>query len=208
MALPKRNKNITIRLTTQPLQATRQHHQKHTMKETIGSTGTVPGHRALVAGEQWHRSGFTLEMLPHGYRPLLMGEVEQDGDEFFGPVSGEWINSPDARKVVDDRHHVRTTRPLPAIETPAAPQPQQSSYSDGGAAFPCEEQIRCGGEVIDIRKFTGMTLRDWFAGQALVGVESSYDPSSEWPGPLWCDEAAAHCYEIADAMLKAREVKP
>lgn len=105
------------------------------MKETIGSTGTVPGHRSLVAGEQWHRSDFTLEMLPEGYRPLLKGEVEQDGDEFFGPTSREWIDSPDARKVVDDRHHVRTTRPLPAIETPAAPQPQQSSYGHHRAEF-------------------------------------------------------------------------
>jgi hypothetical protein len=57
-------------------------------KETIGSTGTVPGHRALVAGEQWHRGDFTLEMLHGGYRPLLLGERGHGGDQFFGRVSG------------------------------------------------------------------------------------------------------------------------
>jgi hypothetical protein len=93
------------------------------------------------------------------------------------------------------------------IETPAAPQPQQSSYSDGGPAFPCPVEFDPNNQLVSHGSF-GMTLRDWFAGQALAGVESSYDPSGDWPGPLWCDEAAAHCYEIADAMLKAREVKP
>ena len=140
----------------------------------------------MVAGEQWHRSDFTLGMLHGGYRPLLMGEVEQDGDEFFGPTSREWIDSPDARKVVDDRHHVRTTRPLPAIETPAAPKMQQSSYSDGGAAMP---------------------LRDWFAGQALAGLIAA---SGNDRGEIrYKTEAVAEsAYEAADAMLKAREVLP
>jgi hypothetical protein len=45
-----------------------------------------------------------------------------------------------------------------------------------------------------------MSLRDWFAGQALVtlytNAESDADKLVEWT------------YQIADAMLKAREVKP
>jgi hypothetical protein len=74
--------------------------------------------------------------------------------------------------------------------------------NDGGPAFPCEEQIRCNGEVIDFRKFTGMTLRDWFAGQALVGLVSLQRPDAG----ITSDSLTA--YVFADAMLKAREVKP
>jgi hypothetical protein len=41
----------------------------------------------------------------------------------------------------------------------------------------------------------GMTLRDWFAGQALAARAGNQDA----PHAL-----AAHVYTIADAMLKAR----
>ena len=69
--------------------------------------------------------------------------------------------------------------------------------NDGGPAFPCEEQIRCNGEVCDIRKFTGMTLRDYFAAAALQGLMASRNFLDEYDG--------SSVYEIADAMLKARE---
>lgn len=69
--------------------------------------------------------------------------------------------------------------------------------NDGGPAFPCEEQIRCNGEVCDIRKFTGMTLRDYFAAAALQGLMASRNFLDEYDG--------SYVYEIADAMLKARE---
>jgi hypothetical protein len=51
-----------------------------------------------------------------------------------------------------------------------------------------------------------MTLRDWFAGQALAGrIASTRDPeASEWDATWWARKA----YETADAMLKAREAKP
>jgi hypothetical protein len=48
-----------------------------------------------------------------------------------------------------------------------------------------------------------MTLRDWFAGQALagMGVECTSDE--------FCHSSVAECaYAYADAMLRAREVKP
>jgi hypothetical protein len=72
--------------------------------------------------------------------------------------------------------------------------------NDGGPAFPCEEQIRCNGEVCDIRKFTGMTMRDYFAAAALQGLMASRNFLDEYDGQ--------YVYEIADAMLKARESKP
>jgi hypothetical protein len=51
--------------------------------------------------------------------------------------------------------------------------------------------------------FGGMTLRDWFAGQALAGLlgNSNYGPPNS-------KEDANMAYLIAEAMLKAREVLP
>ena len=75
--------------------------------------------------------------------------------------------------------------------------------NDGGPAFPCEEQIRCNGEVCDIRKFTGVTIRDYFAAAALHGLLASIQPNQLWSG----DDVAVTCYRTADAMLKARKAK-
>lgn len=45
----------------------------------------------------------------------------------------------------------------------------------------------------------GMSLRDWFAGQALSGCITKPDAYSEH------HNIAIEAYEIADAMMKARE---
>jgi hypothetical protein len=47
---------------------------------------------------------------------------------------------------------------------------------------------------------TGMTLRDYFAGQALIGIITHPDGfAGKWK------KAAEHAYEAADAMIEARE---
>jgi hypothetical protein len=69
---------------------------------------------------------------------------------------------------------------------------------DGGPAFPTTGETDAFGE--NVQAFTpGMTLRDWFAGQALAGLLAS--------GPHDCDEhGLAHdAYLHADAMLIKRE---
>ena len=117
--------------------------------------------------------------------------------------------------------------------------------NDGGPAFPNNDQNGCA--------FSGMTLRDWFAGQALQGMLASghytdgcemdrskrfhakslgcYHPDipEDWDRPTatylseskkcrleYDDEAESgkltfdcvdQSYDIADAMLAAREVK-
>jgi hypothetical protein len=68
-----------------------------------------------------------------------------------------------------------------------------STINDGGPAFPFQDGY---GRV------SGMTLRDWFASQALVGLIA--DPSRDGS----TDDRARYAYAYADAMLRAREVKP
>ena len=68
-----------------------------------------------------------------------------------------------------------------------------SQTNDGGPAFPCTDAK---GFVSD-----GMSLRDYFAGQALAGMQ------------IWADYSKGHCnaalveraYVIADAMLAERQ---
>lgn len=82
---------------------------------------------------------------------------------------------------------------------------------DGGCAFPSILQVN------GIRhEQTGMTLRDWFAGQALPTIYRAWDQSCLRnignPDPdvikdvnECLDGIATDCYRIADAMIAARE---
>jgi hypothetical protein len=57
---------------------------------------------------------------------------------------------------------------------------------DGGPAFPSPGA------------FDGMSLRDWFAGQAMKALlETGHFNNSE--------EMSAHAYSLADAMIEGRE---
>lgn len=68
---------------------------------------------------------------------------------------------------------------------------------DSGPAFPCE-----GGATSGLHPNPGMTLRDWFAGQALMGIGYELDVSD----PVNCAVTARHCWNLADAMLAARNI--
>jgi hypothetical protein len=50
----------------------------------------------------------------------------------------------------------------------------------------------------------GMTLRDYFAGQALGG-QLAFSPSDPFKKYHQPEEVAAACYRFADAMLAARK---
>ena len=63
--------------------------------------------------------------------------------------------------------------------------------NDSGPAFPCDDG--------QFKQYCGMSLRDWFAGQALCSF------AFEWMSEDNYKKAAEACYQMADSMLKARE---
>lgn len=73
------------------------------------------------------------------------------------------------------------------------------NIDDGGPAFPVESFTTKHGMFI--RGADGMSLRDWFAGQALAGITT--DPNSLGHSL----KVAAICYDLADEMLKARKAQ-
>jgi hypothetical protein len=74
-----------------------------------------------------------------------------------------------------------------------------SNTNTGGAAFPQNTKIVLGaGQEIHQGFMGGMTLRDYFAAKAMQGM--MHDVSQ----PVG-EVIAAWAYEVADAMLKARE---
>lgn len=78
-----------------------------------------------------------------------------------------------------------------------------SARNDGGPAAPAPVFDKDGYVV---GGHPGMTLRDWFAGQALAGMATGRDWSTR--GDADMSMLAEQAYIIADAMLAAREVKP
>lgn len=78
-----------------------------------------------------------------------------------------------------------------------------SEPKDGGPAFP----FKCQGPTTGPEFYYGMTLRDWFAGQALVGVLSNHDllMRTDQESILSTRAAAAqYAYAVADSMLQQR----
>ena len=72
--------------------------------------------------------------------------------------------------------------------------------NDGGAAFPMGIPDVHDGSGGGSQGFAqpGMTLRDYFAGQALIGFASKHNHGD---GELY----AADSYRVADAMLEQRD---
>lgn len=70
---------------------------------------------------------------------------------------------------------------------------------DGGSAFPVP-MVASKGDCVDINQ-QGMTLRDWFAGQALAGL-LSYNGSHDTP--LKIENVADSAYDYAEAMIRMR----
>jgi hypothetical protein len=72
----------------------------------------IQGFRPLVPGEQWHRTDFTPNMLPEGWRPLLLGEYIVQGDAFYWQMYCEFVQEDFMPAQTWHSLH-RTRRPLP-----------------------------------------------------------------------------------------------
>ncbi len=83
------------------------------------------------------------------------------------------------------------------------------SANDGGPAFPCpDDYTQEGKPVYGPKNLQGMSLRDWFAGMALQGWLASFGPDAAHPVRNESQgDVALQAYEMADAMLAARERK-
>lgn len=71
------------------------------------------------------------------------------------------------------------------------------TIDQGGAAFPCD-----GGSESGLYADPGMSLRDWFAGQALAGMLAGVPGSHLIPT---ADKLGKEAYEAADALIAARK---
>ena len=72
-----------------------------------------------------------------------------------------------------------------------------TNVNDGGPVFP-QKRLYRDSQGIDYEvQETGMTLRDWFAGQALAN-RYSQDANNDKRVAKWA-------YQVADAMLEARK---
>ena len=91
---------------------------------------------------------------------------------------------------------------------------------DGGPAFP-QHKVTLGPDGITLDEVVtgGMTLRDWFAGQALANPVICSGEAADYQIVKWFSQyssgitstmiCAKQAYEYADAMLLARsEAKP
>ncbi len=84
-----------------------------------------------------------------------------------------------------------------------------SKENDGGPAYPFGQISELTGQPINGFFAPGMSLRDWFAGQALAGMLAGKDREligqvvADTKGEI--DETCAKwAYKQADAMLEAR----
>lgn len=68
---------------------------------------------------------------------------------------------------------------------------------DGGPAFPVHPESHNRSDA-EYNVLSGMTLRDWFAGQALAGLLADTEVNSTFLN------VAARCYTMADAMIESR----
>jgi len=79
-----------------------------------------------------------------------------------------------------------------------------SKQKDGGTAFPRPVGFypNAGGTYSEGQ--SGMSLRDYFAGQALAGVWAGRESDFVKISAPTTDDVAVACYALADSMIRAR----
>lgn len=73
--------------------------------------------RKLRSNERWHREFLEAQLsglFAAGFRPLLYGEVRQEGDQYLWHSSSVWIQTTSAGRPVNRNNFpTRTRRPMP-----------------------------------------------------------------------------------------------
>lgn len=72
-----------------------------------------------------------------------------------------------------------------------------ADHDDGGPAFPVPLAITPDGDWVH-SSYPGMSLREWFAGQALAAIANTHP---------FADKCSEHAYKIADAMIAAKRAR-
>jgi len=91
---------------------------------------------------------------------------------------------------------------------------QQATKPNNPAAFPQHGWSNDPETIARMNECGGLTMRDYFAGQALIGFLScklwisELDKVASKYGADFKPSLATNCYEMADAMLRAREAQP
>jgi hypothetical protein len=137
--------------------------------------------------EQIERNGKT-------YRKMRVGELVQKGDIMNGILG--WTEAFDGTSYEVANHgacYYHEVQPEAKPETPAP-------IEDGGPAFPLQDWDEC---IHSRRIESGMTLRDWFAGQALAGFAAN-PRMIDSRSPSTLEIVSEWSFEAADAMIKAR----
>ena len=81
---------------------------------------------------------------------------------------------------------------------------KNTEINDGGPAFPIAGFIGDDGNFIEM-PIQGMSLRDWFAGQAMSAILISLKEQGIQKDDI--PNMAGDCYLCADAMLRKRDRK-
>lgn len=76
---------------------------------------------------------------------------------------------------------------------------RMSKKDTGGNAFPAISMSGSSGEYFPVTE-SGMSLRDWFAGMAMQGLNAA-----EWTQDMKANTIASVAYDCADAMIAERE---
>lgn len=176
----------------------------------------------LGEGQQWHRLDWIREMLPDGWRPLLMGESVQAGDEAWqqseNAEEGYWSLWEVSSIFAPVTHH-RTRRPLPA---PATVEPELTYHQWRGDDRGCavaptsndawESLLRTnanlGREVSELRqKVSNLSLQ--LGGVVTACHLEGYnvgEPLGEWLTKQFAD-AKANLAELLKARAALRVIR-
>lgn len=140
-----------------------------------------------------------LDKIPDGWRLMLPGDEGAPRnpcrlwfDRYFDDDVSCEGTGPNITYIIP------ATVPLPEEFWEVEAKPEQPVINDGGPAFPTDNERQSGPSTYH---YAGMTLRDWFAGQALTGLVFHNDF-----GTVSDSDIAKGAYSYADAMLKQREI--